>query len=94
MLKYLIKSTQEIRVESESDADALHKQMAAEADEIGAVLTAWTETKKERKEKGEIVEIWYNCKYTLTFNDPKSPSTTLDSIVYNLGTVYKEDSEF
>ena len=82
MIKYLIKSTQEIRVETEEDADALHKQMAAEAEQLGAVLTSWNETKKEQKAKGEIIAEWYICKYTLTFNDPKAPIELLESIDY------------
>ena len=84
MIKYLIKSTQEIRVETEEDADALHKQMAAEADEIGATLTSWNEAKKEKKSKGEVLDEWFICKYTLTFEDPKEPVNILDSIEYHI----------
>ena len=84
MIKYLIKSTQEIRVETEEDADTLHKQMATEAEQLGAVLTSWNETKKEQKVKGEIVAEWYICKYTLSFNDPKEPIVPLKSIDYDM----------
>lgn len=84
MIKYLIKSTQEIRVETEEDADALHKQMATEAEQLGAVLTSWNETKKEQKAKGEIIAEWYICKYTLSFNDPKEPIIPLKSINYDM----------
>lgn len=87
MLKYLIKSTQEIRVETEEAADDLHKQMAEEALKMNAVLTSWTETKKEQKAKGEIIATWYICKYTFLFNDPKEPVIPLESIEYNM----KED---
>lgn len=84
MIKYLIKSTQEIRVETEEDADTLHKQMAEEAERIGATLTTWNETKKEQKAKGEIIAEWWICKYTLAFNDPKEPIIFLKDITYNL----------
>lgn len=86
MIKYLIKSTQEIRVETEEDADVLHKQMATEAEQLGAVLTSWNETKKEQKAKGEIIAEWYICKYTLSFNDPKEPIIPLKSIDYDMIT--------
>jgi len=86
MIKYLIKSTQEIRVETEEDADALHKQMAAEAEQLGAILTSWNEVKKEQKNKGEIIAEWYICKYTLAFNDPKEPMVPLNSIDYDMVT--------
>lgn len=86
MIKYLIKSTQEIRVETEEDADALHKQMAAEAEQLGAVLTSWNETLKEKKSKGEVIESWVMVKYTLSFNDPKEPIIPLKSINYDMIT--------
>lgn len=91
MIKYLIKSTQEIRVETEEDADALHKQMAEEAEKIGAVLTSWNETKKEQKAKGEIIAEWYICKYTLAFNDPKEPVAPLSSITYDIVAPFATD---
>lgn len=84
MIKYLIKSTQEIRVETEEDADILHKQMAEEAEKINAILTSWNETLKEKKSKGEVIESWVIIKYTLTFNDPKEPIIPLESISYNV----------
>jgi ABC-type lipoprotein release transport system permease subunit len=84
MLKYLIKSTIEVRVENEEAADTLHKYMQEEAEKIGAVLTSWNETKKEKKSKGEIIEEWYICKYTLAFNDPKEPAVALEDIQYNM----------
>jgi len=84
MIKHLIKSTQEIRVSTEDAADALHKQMAQEAEEIGATLSSWTETLRNKKSKGEIIESWVIVKYTLTFDDPKDPMHTLESIEYNI----------
>lgn len=86
MLKFLIKSTIEVRVENEEAADQLHKDMQEEAGKIDAILTSWTETKKEKKIKGEIVEEWYICKYTLAFNDPKEPTVPLNDIQYNMIT--------
>lgn len=84
MIKYLIKSTVELRVQDEAAADELHKTMQEEAEKIGAILSSWNEIKKEKKVKGEIVEEWYICKYTLVFNDPKEPVIALDNIKYNM----------
>lgn len=97
MIKYLTKSTIELRVEDEDAADELHKQMQEEAGKIGAVLTSWNETKREKKIKGEVVEEWFICKYTLTFNDPKEPIIALDNIKYNMvesGMPWEERSAF
>ena len=91
MIKYLIKDTVELRVENAEDADALHKQMAEEAEQIGAVLTSWNETKKEQKAKGEIIAEWYICKYTLAFNDPKEPVAPLSSITYDIVAPFATD---
>ena len=84
MIKYLIKTTTEIRVENEDAADTLHQEMQEEAGKIDAVLTSWTQTKREKKVKGEVVEVWYICKYTLTFNDSKQPIIPLENIDYNM----------
>ena len=82
MIKYLIKTVNEIRVATEEEADALHQEIAEKASRVGAVLTNWTETKKERKSQGEVIEEWYICKYTYVFNDPKEPITPFDDIQY------------
>ena len=84
MIKYLIKSTIEIRVENEDAADDLHQQMQEEALKIGAILSSWTQTRREKKVKGEVVEEWFICKYVLTFNDPKAPAIELDKIDYKM----------
>lgn len=84
MIKYLVKDTVELRVETEDDADILHKEMIQKAAEMGIILNSWQETKKERKIKGEIVDEWINVKYSLIFNDQKEPITALDNIEYNM----------
>lgn len=85
MIKYLIKTTNEYRVETKEDADTLHKQLEEEATNNGWTLSGWAETYKTRKSQGEIVEEWYICKSTIIFNDPKEPKNELQSIEYNVG---------
>ena len=87
MLKYLTKLTQEIRVETEEAADTLHKEMAEWAENNGGVLTGWTETKKEQKSKGEVIAIWYICKSTIAFNDPKTPEIPFEELSYKASGV-------
>ena len=86
MIKYLTKSTMEIRVENEEAADALHEEMQIEAGRIGAILSSWTQTRREKKAKGEVIEEWFICKYTFIFNDPKAPTIELDKIDYKMNT--------
>ena len=73
MLKNLLKVTEEYRVNSKEDADALHKQFEEEARDGGYTLTGWTETYKETKVKSEVVDVYYVCKATLYFDNAKEP---------------------
>lgn len=93
MIKSLIKSTNEIRVETKSDCDELRKSVYQDAKEQSYDVTGWTESLKQKKEKGEVVEEWYICKYTLTFNDPKEPETFLSDIVYNMMEHIEEQND-
>lgn len=91
MIKALINSTNTIRVETEEDADQLHKDLQQEAEKLGCVLSTFTKTLKEKKSKGEVMESWYIVKYVFTFNDAKDPITYLKSIEYNMTDAEQED---
>ena len=73
MIKSLIKVTNEVRVETETDADQFHKELQKEAEEIGCILSTFTKTLRQKKSKGEILEEYYQIKYTY-----------LDNIQYNM----------
>ena len=93
MLKYLIKSTNEIRVETKDEAEALHQQVNEKAVDNNWTLSSWSETKKEKKSGGEVVEEWYIVKYTLTFNDAKDPEWPMRSIEYNITDSFAMNEE-
>ena len=84
MLKSLIKATNEVRVETEEDADNFHKELQKEAEEIGCILSTFTKTLRQKKSKGEIIDEYYQIKYTYVFNDIKEPLSYLKNIEYNL----------
>lgn len=84
MIKSLIKATNEVRVETESDADEFHKQLQKEAEETGCILSTFTKTLRQKKSKGEVIDEYYQIKYTYVFNDIKEPETFLDNITYNM----------
>lgn len=84
MIKYLIKNTMEIRVEDEESANALHKEYEDFAHENGYILNSWTQTYRNKKSGGEIIEEWFICKCVLVFNDAKAPDILLDSIDFNM----------
>lgn len=91
MIKSLIKATNEVRVETEADADEFHKELQKEAEEIGCVLSTFTKTLRQKKSKGEILEEYYQIKYTYIFNDIKDPYTYLKNIEYNMTNSTAED---
>lgn len=86
MIKYLIKNTAEIRVESEEDANALHKEYENFAHDNGYVLNSWTQTYRTKKSGGEIIAEWFICKAVLIFNDAKEPDIPLEDIEFKMQT--------
>lgn len=78
MIKSLIKSTNEVRLENEEDADNFHKEVQEQAEEIGCILSSFTKNLKQKKSKGEIVEEYYQVKYTFVFNDLKDPEYSIN----------------
>lgn len=90
MIKSLIKVTNEVRVETESDADEFHKQLQKEAESIGCILSTFTKTLRQKKSKGEVVDEYYQIKYTYVFNDIKEPCTYLKNIEYNMTNSMEE----
>ena len=61
MIKVLIKSVNEIRVETKADCDELRKEVYAAANSSQYKVTGWTETPKNRKEKGGNIPV-FHCK--------------------------------
>lgn len=84
MIKYLIKSTNEIRVEDENDANELHRFYEKFAHDNNYILNSWTQTLRTKKSQGEIVESWFICKVVLVFNDAKAPDIPLDTIDFKM----------
>ena len=84
MLKSLIKTTNEVRVETEEDADNFHKELQQEAEKIGCILSTFTKTLRQKKSKGEVMEEYYQIKYTYVFNDIKDPVSYLNNIEYHM----------
>lgn len=86
MIKYLIKNTAEIRVKSEEDANALHKEYEDFAHDNGYILNSWTQTYRTKKSGGEIIAEWFICKAVLIFNDAKEPDIPLEDIEFKMQT--------
>ena len=70
MAKYLIKTTEEHRADSEREAAELIETAKADARYI---LSKYSSVKKERKQKGEIVDEYFIVTLVKAFDDPKEP---------------------
>ena len=70
MAKYLIKTTEEHRADSEAEAAELISAAKADARYI---LSKYSSVKKERKSKGEIVDEYFIVTLVKVFDDPKEP---------------------
>lgn len=81
MAKYLISVTENYRVDSESEAATIIEEAKADG---AYVLSKYSSVKKERKQKGEIVDEWYKLSLTKIFDDEKEPIGSA-SIEYNTG---------
>lgn len=70
MSKFLITTTEVYRVDSEKEcADIIEEAKRNPQFE----LKKYTSVKKERKQKGEIVDEWYSLSLTKVFDDEKEP---------------------
>lgn len=69
-MKYLIKTTEIYRCDSEGEAEKL---IESQKNEFGVNLARYSSTHKERKSKGEIIDEWYHVELTKVFDDEKEP---------------------
>ena len=69
-MKYLCEVTEKYRVDSESEAKAFIEE---QKQNNAYSMKKYSSELKERKQKGEIVDQWYQVTLVKTFNDPKDP---------------------
>lgn len=79
MSKYLISVTENYRVDDEKEVEAMLEEAKNDSTFI---LTKYTSTYKERKQKGEVFDSYYKLSLTKTFTDEKEPDRQT-SISYN-----------
>lgn len=81
MSKYLIKTTEEHRADSESEAAELINTAKADGRYL---LSKYSSVKKERKQKGEVVDEYYIVTLVKVFDDAKEPGGEA-SVEYKVG---------
>lgn len=73
MAKYLITTCETYRVDTESEATSLIENAKKDND---YELKKYTSQKKNKKQKGEIIDEWILVSLTKTFTDEKDPVGT------------------
>ena len=73
-MKYLITNTEVYRVETEEEAELLINEAKADTK---YVLTKYNCEKKERKQKGEVIDSYFKVSLVKSFNDEKDPMTDI-----------------
>ncbi len=82
MIQYLLKTTEEIMVDTEVDVDSLQDFLKRDAEEQNYVIKTFSYEKKLRKMKGEEDEEYYKCKVVKLFNSEKYPDLPLRKVLY------------
>lgn len=79
MIQYLLKTTEEILVDTEYDVDDLQKFLKRDAEEQGYVISSFSYQEKTRKATDET---YFKCKVVKVFNSEKDPDMPLRKIMY------------
>ena len=79
-MKYLITNTEVYRVETEEEAELLINEAKADTK---YVLTKYNCEKKERKQKGEVIDSYFKVSLVKSFNDEKDPMESV-SVSYEV----------
>lgn len=90
MIQYLLKTTEEILVDTEYDVDDLQKFLKRDAEEQGYVISSFSYQEKARK---GCDETYFKCKVVKIFNTEKEPDMPLKKIMYTTFNLEMGDEE-
>lgn len=83
-VKYLIKTTETLRLECMSDVEDYHKWLQRDADKQGYQLVGFSWKEKCKRVKGEIADEWFVVSATKVFADEKDPDLPLRQVTYDM----------
>lgn len=84
-MKYLISTTEVYRVDSEDECLAL-----IENAKKTSCVSKYNTAKKEKKQKGEIVEEWYKVSITKEWTSEKEPDSCIE-VSYGVESAFGEE---
>jgi len=83
-MRYLLETTENYRVDNESEAKALIEEAKTGSN---YTLKKYSSQYKERKQKGEVVDAWYKVTLVKVFTDEKEPDAQVE-VTYGEGSAF------
>lgn len=77
MMTWLVKTTNEYRIESMPEVKQFHEELQQRAIDNGITLSSFSWTEKQVREGKEVVGEYYLVKATFLVNDVKDPITPI-----------------
>ena len=74
-MKYLTKTVETYRLNNEKEVEDFLKELKADS---RFTVSKYTSTKKERKQKGEVIDEFIRFEVTKLFNDEQEPATEIE----------------
>ena len=93
-IKYLIKTTEVLRLESMVDVEDYHAWVQEDARKQGYQIVGFSWKEKCRRVKGEIADEWFIVSVSKVFADEKEPDLPLRQVTYDMYDIERyEDKE-
>ena len=83
---YLTKVVETYRISSEKEVEAFLAELKKDR---RFTVAKYSSTKKEKKQKGEVIDEWIRFEVTKVFNDEVTPDSVVE-VNYNKKSVFNE----
>ena len=83
---YLTKVVETYRISSEKEVEAFLAELKKDK---RFTVAKYSSTKKEKKQKGEVIDEWIRFEVTKVFNDEVTPDSVIE-VNYNKKSVFDE----
>jgi hypothetical protein len=84
-MKYLIETTEIYRVDTEDECKTIIEEAKKKS-----LVKKYSAIKKEKKQKGEVVDEWYRLSITKYWTDEKEPDSCM-TVSYGVDSAFDEE---
>lgn len=74
-MKYLVNVVETYRIATEKEAEEFLKELKSNP---SFTVSKYSSVKKERKQKGDVIDEWIRFSVTKTFNEEKEPDSNIE----------------